>query len=112
MIREFFLDKYVFIGLTNLNNGFDAPGIKYFSESDFDIVLSRVQQLGLGIYGIEPWQNGEYYCAVIYEEFTDDPKDPNWYIKVFEDFKKSGQELQYAASYFVPNEILAKDASN
>ena len=104
--KELYLDKFVFAGLTNLNNGFDTPTIKYFSESDFEIVLDRVRQLDLGIYGIEPWKNGQYYCAVVYESVTNDPKDPNWYIKAFEDFKKDGEDLQYAASYHVPDEIL------
>jgi len=49
-----FLDKNIFQGLNNLNNGFDSQLIKYFSELEFEIVLKRVEKLGLGIYGIEP----------------------------------------------------------
>jgi len=33
--REF-LNKHVFIGLTNLNNGFDANTIQYIDENDFE----------------------------------------------------------------------------
>src|SRR4051794_33021551 len=90
-----YLDKHVFYGLENLNNGFDSPSIKYFTEPDFEIVLKRVKELGLGIYGIEPWQNGEFYDVQVYEEYTKDPSDFNWYMKVFEDYKKDGKELQY-----------------
>ncbi|MBC6988630.1 MULTISPECIES: hypothetical protein [Hymenobacter] len=107
--KELYLDKFVFTGLTNLNTGFDVPSIKYFSALDFEIVLKRVRQLGLGIYGIEPWKNGEYYWAVTYEEVTNDPTDPSWYIKAFEDFKKDEEELQYAATYYIPDGILTEE---
>lgn len=103
--REF-LDKNVFHDLDNLNNGFDARGIKYFSEDEFRIVLDRVKKLGLGIFGIEPWRNGEYYWVKTYEEYTSDPTDPAWYMKAFEEFKNDGEPLKYAASYFIPDKYL------
>lgn len=109
ILKELYLDKHIFAGLTNLNNGFDAPSIKYFSASDFELVLKRVQQHGLGICGIEPWHNGEFYGVVAYEEVTDDPKDASWYFDAFESFKESGVELQYSASYSVPEVLLAKE---
>jgi hypothetical protein len=101
-----YLDKYVFDGLKNLNNGFDAASIKYFSEEDFKIVLDRVREQGLGITGIEPWKDGEFYGVVTYEMVTDMPTDPDWYMHAFEDFRKEGVNLQYAASYFVPEMLL------
>lgn len=87
-IKEAYLDRNVFYGLTNLNDGFDAKSIKYFSETDFKIVLDRVKELGIGIAGIEPWKDGEFYDVLAYELITDNPADPKWYLKVFEDFKK------------------------
>jgi hypothetical protein len=103
-----YLDKYVFYGLKNLNDGFDAPSIKYFSEEDFAVVLNRVKDLGLGIWGIEPWKNGEYYAVVTCESETNDPTDFNWYMKVFEDFKNHNEPLQYSATYIIPDKILNK----
>ncbi|MEM7333150.1 MAG: hypothetical protein AAF490_13755 [Chloroflexota bacterium] len=61
MTKYDFLDKYMIVGLTNLNDGFDAKIIKYFSEKEFKIVLARVEKYGLGIYGIEPWLNGTFF---------------------------------------------------
>ena len=55
MKKEKYLNENIFIGLKNLNDGFDAKTIYYFSETDFEIVLNRIDQLGLGIWGIEPW---------------------------------------------------------
>jgi len=106
--KEEYLDKYVFYGLEDLNDGFDAPSIKYFSEKDFAVVLNRVKELGFGVWGIEPWKDGEYYGVVTCENETNDPTDSNWYMKAFEDFKSHNETLQYSATYFIPDEILNK----
>ena len=106
MTREEYLDKNVFYGLTNLNNGFDAEGIKYFSEKDFEIVLDRVKTLGLGIKGIEPWKDGDYYGVEVYEDNTKDPTDSNWYLESFKRFRKTKDTLQYSATYFIPDKLL------
>lgn len=104
-----FLDKNIFRGLKNLNNGFDAKSIKYFSESDFEIVLNRVKELGLGIFGIEPWSNGSFYEVSIFEDYTNNSKDSSWYNIAFENFKKEGKGLVYSATYDIPVEILIED---
>lgn len=97
-----FLDQYIFFGLTNLNDGFDVKSIKYFSEADFSIILKRVEDNKIGITGIEPWLNGLFYNVLTYEDYSTEPTDPKWYKKAFEKFKKDEQQLQYAASYFIP----------
>ena len=100
--NEAYLNSAVFYGLTNLNNGFDAPAILYFSEADFEIILRRIEELKLGIYGIEPWLDGKYFDTAIQEDFSDDPTNPDWYWKAFEQFKSLNLPLQYAATYFIP----------
>jgi hypothetical protein len=65
-----------------------------------------VRELGLGIYGIEPWKNGEFYSVETYEDHTNDPTDYNWYSNVFESFKKGDDNLQYSASYYIPASFL------
>jgi hypothetical protein len=104
--EEKYLEKYVFAGLTNINTGFDIPEIRYFSESDFEKILDRVESLGLGIYGIEPWQNGEYFGVVIFEDSGMDPTNPKWYRAAFKQFIDMKEDLQYSASYFIPDSIL------
>lgn len=101
-----FLDENIFYGLKNLNDGFDAEGIKYFSETDFEEVLKRIKKLGLGIKGIELWENGGFYNVSVYEDFTHDSTDSNWYIKVFESYKEEKENLQYAATYYIPERLL------
>jgi len=97
-----YLKTNIFNGLENLNDGFDSENIYYFSESDFEIVLDRVEKYELSIYGIEPWINGTYYDVLGFEDFNARPTDPTWYRKAFSEFKKSGKELMYAASYGIP----------
>ena len=106
MDEQEYLDKNIFHGLKNLNDGFDAESIQYFSQADFEIVLSRIEKLGLGITGIEPWKNGEFFDVAVYEEFTKNPSDPNWYKNAFKGFVELGEDLQYAATYYVPKKLL------
>jgi hypothetical protein len=111
MTKEEFLETYIFKGLENINDGFDGETIKYFTEQDFEKVLDRVEQYGLGVYGIEPWKDGEYYDCKIFENYTNDATDPQWYRKAFQDFLAEGNELQYSASYEVPEQYL-QDENN
>ena len=101
-----YLKAKVFFGLKNLNNGFDSESIYYFSAVDFQIVLDRVEKLGLGIMGIEPWLNGGFYDVYVFEDFSTSAKDPKWYRSAFLEFNKLGKALQYAASYEVSDEQL------
>lgn len=102
-LEEEYLDKHVYYGLTNLNDGFDHESIKYFSESDFKIILDRVEELKLGIYGIEPWKDGSYYDVYIHEDYSEDPTDPSWYKKAMNEFVAKGENLLYSATFFVPS---------
>jgi hypothetical protein len=102
--KNVFLETYIFHGLKNLNDGFDAESIKYFSETDFEIVLKRIEGSKIGIYGIEPWLNGEYYTVLTYEDYNTISTDASWYWKAFEDLKKEEKPLQYSASYFIRTE--------
>lgn len=94
-----YLQKNIYKGLRNLNNGFDAYTIYYFSEIDFEIVLNRVEKLGIGIHGIEPWINGHYFDVKGCGEYELESRNPKWYRKAFEEFKLTNEELLYAASY-------------
>jgi hypothetical protein len=103
--REY-LAQHVFKDLTDINDGFDAPMIKYFSQADFQVVLERVEKLGIGLHGIEPWRDGKYFKTVEFEDYGIDQFDPNWYKSAFVKLIGLGEELQYSASYDVPEELL------
>lgn len=106
MTKFEYLIANVFNGLENLNSGFDSESIYYFSESDFEIVLNRIEKNGIGIFGIEPWLNGEFYDVMVFDDFNTTANDPKWYRKAFEEFKRSGKKLLYAGSYDIPKELL------
>ena len=105
-LREEYLEKNIYTGLRDLNTGFDVPGIRYFSKEDFEILLDRCEKDGIGIYGIEPWKDGEYYDVWTCEEFDCEPTDPEWYRTAFDDFATRGVELQYSATYYVPAKLI------
>lgn len=104
-----YLDRHIFVGLKNLNTGFDALGIFYFSESDFEKVLDRVQKFGLGINGIEPWQGGQFFAVICCEDSGMENTNPKWYRDAFKYFKDMNKDIQYAASYFIPDKLLKAD---
>jgi hypothetical protein len=103
-----YLEKNVFFGLENLNSGFDTESIYYFSESDFEIVIDRVEKLGIEIMGIETWINGEFYDVLVAEDFNAVASNPKWYRKAFSQLKESGKGLMYAASFEIPENLLEK----
>jgi hypothetical protein len=108
-IKEFeYLKTNVFKGLKNLNDGFDSESIYYFSESDFEIVLDRVEKNGIAIFGIEPWLNGDFYDVLSFEDYKTVANDSKWYRKAFSEFKSRGMNLMYSASYQVPKKLLAE----
>lgn len=103
-----YLNLNVFLGLKNQNSGFDSETIKYFLEEDFKIVLDRVEDLNLGINGIEPWFNEEFYDVIVVEDFGNNPFDSNWYKNAFQNLKNEKKNLLYAASYIVPINLLQR----
>lgn len=97
-----YLNINIFYNLKNRNDGFDAESIYYFSQSDFEIIINRIEKLGVGILGIEPWLNGEFYDIKVFEDYGGVSTDSKWYRKAFEEFKKENENLLYAASYDIP----------
>jgi hypothetical protein len=82
MNKSDYLKTNIFYGLKNLNNAFDVESIYYFSETDFEIVLNRIQKKGIIIHGIEPWLNGDFYDVLTYEDFNTTADDTEWRKKV------------------------------
>jgi hypothetical protein len=106
--EERFLDQHVFYDLLNLDDGFDSPSIKYFGKDDFAKVLDRLEIFGIGVYGIEPWPNGEFGDVSIFGDYGDDPADPGWYRKAYSDFPERGLESHFSATYAIPEAILKR----
>ena len=108
MEKSEFLEKNIFLNLENLNGGSDADTLPYFSESDFEIVLERIEKFGIGIYGIEPRLKGDVFDVKQNEDYRKKATDPKWYKKAFFEFKKKQSNLQYSATYKVSEKLLNK----
>ncbi|WP_291868133.1 hypothetical protein [Maribacter sp.] len=104
-----FLEKNIFTDLKNLNDGFDKENILYFSETDFELVLQRVEHFGIGVYSIEARLDGEFYAVASHEDFKKKATDPRWIKKAFLTFKTRQPGLSYSASYKVSNKLLARE---
>src|SRR5262245_39302287 len=96
----------LFDGLQNLNTGFDSPQVAYFSAEDFGVILDRAEALGIALFGIEPWPDGEFGGCKTFESYTGDPADPQWYRTAFREFLDEGIQSHFAASYGVPEQML------
>ncbi|WP_323788107.1 hypothetical protein [Psychroserpens sp.] len=106
MEKTEFLEKNIFLDLENINDGFDSDSISYFSESDFEIVLERIEKFGIGIYGIEPRLKGDVFGVKLNEDYRKKATDPKWYKRAFFEFKKDQTGLQYSATYKVSDKLL------
>ena len=54
----------------------DKETIYNFSESDFEIILQRVEYFGIGVYSIESWLNGKTYAVAVHEKFKKKATNP------------------------------------
>ncbi len=103
--KEVFLNKHVFQGLTNLNDGFDAGAIKYFSQEEFEIVLERVHALGLYVGGIEAFKDKQFYKVEVGDAY-DGTTGRDWYFESLKKMKSEGIPLLYSASYYTHKEMF------
>lgn len=107
-----FLEKNIFTDLKNMNAGSDKEILQHFSESDFEIVLQRVEHFGIGVYKIETWQKGEISETAAHDDFKKKATDPKWYKKAFLTFKSRQSGLSYSATYKISNKLLAKNTTS
>tara|TARA_R110000868_G_scaffold145181_2_gene365136 strand:+ start:36927 stop:37253 length:327 start_codon:yes stop_codon:yes gene_type:complete len=108
MEQQEFLEKNVFADLKNLNENFEENPIHYFSESDFDAVLQKVEYFGIGIYTIEAFLDGKSYGVSDHEAHHKKATDSKWYKKAFLNFKHGESGMLYSATYKVSNKLLAR----
>lgn len=106
MDKTEFLEKNIFLNLKNANDGFDTESVHYFSESDFQIVLERIEKLGIGIFEIKPWIDGAFLDVKVHDEYRKKATDPAWYKKSFAQFKKQQENLLYSATFKISDKLL------
>lgn len=106
--KEEFFDKFIYHDLTNLNDGFDTTSIKYFSNTDFFKVLERIEIFKGSVYGIESWPDKEFGVVKVYEDYTNDPSDPNWYKNAFQELNDENSASYLSISGSISPNILNK----
>lgn len=107
MTEEQFLDKYVFYGLTNRNNGFDTNTILHFTAADFNIILQRAKNCHVHILGTERWSKGRLRSVKYMEDYCD---TSNWAASAFATMCAEDEEQLslFSATYDIPIQPLAK----
>ena len=111
MEKTEFLEQNIFQNLKNLNDGFDSDSIQYFSETDFETVLERIEQFGIGIYEMKPRLDEDFLDVKVNEDYRKKATDPKWYKRAFSDFKKQQANLKYSASYKVSDRLLNRKSA-
>jgi hypothetical protein len=108
MEQSEFLEKNVFNELKNLNEGSDKETNHHFSEADFEVLLERIEHLGIGMYIMESFLDGKSIVKESHEDFKKKATDPRWYKKAFLTSKFRQAGLTYSGTYKVSNKLLAR----
>jgi len=108
MEKEEFLTQNIFDGVKNMNDGFDDEEKLYFSASDFEIILQKIEHFGIGIYTIETRLEKEAFEKENHEQYRKKSTDPKWYNKAFSKLKRNQEGLLYSANYRVSKKLLER----
>ena len=108
MEKSEFLTQNIFEGLKNKNDGFDDESNLYYSESDFEVILQRIEHFGIGIYVIKTVLDTKDFESANHEDVKKKATDPKWYNKAFLTFSKRQEGLLYSATYKVSKKLLER----
>ncbi|HAS36009.1 MAG TPA: hypothetical protein DCS15_05945 [Flavobacteriales bacterium] len=109
MEKSEFLEQHVFNELKKVKTGVESVEAQSFSESDFEIILKRIEHFGIGAYKIEAWQEDKVVDTSSHEDFKKKVTDSSWYKKAFLTLKTRQAGLSYSASYKISPKLLARD---
>ena len=104
-----FLEKNVFKGLKNLNDGFDEENIPYFSQEDFAELIPRLEHFGIGVYEIRVRQDDKFLPSVTHLDLAKKATNPDWYKKAFLTLSMKHEGLLYGATYKISKKLLARE---
>jgi hypothetical protein len=105
-----FMEEGVYIGLEDLNSGFDSEGIYHFSVNDFANVIDRCEYMGVGLNGIEsfdisPWQTEGHVYALDCVFPAKDQNQYEWTRKYLKQFEGQA-DISFSATFNIPEEVL------
>lgn len=108
MTEQAFLEKHIYKGLSNLNEGQTENPIFRFSEKDFALFLERAAYYGLRVYTIETFLDDQVHGAANHEDFRKKATDAAWYEKAFATFRLTQVGLTYSATCKVSVKLLER----
>lgn len=92
--KHTYLCSHVFVGLTDLNSGYDSSLIAHFSPEEFETVAARCERLNICIYGVEIFVNKtEFLDCVISPE-----AGFGWVRRLIEEYR-GRPDIAFCASY-------------
>ncbi len=105
--KHLYMDQVIFVGLKNLNTGFDAPGIHHFSPADFGEVITRCEPLHIIPNGIEVFTTGGGFIEVVFAMDDGSPEENSEWARRL--VKKYIEEpgITMSATFHVPDSALA-----
>lgn len=105
-VKHRFMDEVVFVGLKNLNTGFDAAGIHHFSPAGFGEVIKRCEPLCVSPIGIEMFttDGGFVDCQIRPENLSLD-ETYAWARQLVEEYLET-PEITMTATFDVPDSLL------
>lgn len=114
--QTLYLFEHIFTGLGKVTDA-EPHNLGWLIESEFEIVLNRIKEHNLAVFGIEPYtkEEGEndddwFDCWVFELSKENDPFNPEWYFRAFAGLKKKAKEegckLKWSATYYVPDDLL------
>ena len=102
-----YMDQVVFVGLKNLNTGFDAPGIHHFSPGDFAEVISRCEPLHIIPNGIEVFTSDGGFIEVVFAVDDGSPEEGSEWARRLVQRYKEVPDITMSATFRVPDSLLA-----
>lgn len=92
------LNSCIFDGLNKILDN-QTFAISHFNKADFEIVLKRVEDYGIGINGIEIFMHGEFYGVRTFEEYHLSHNDSRWYYAAFWELSRKHPDVVFSASF-------------
>ena len=96
--KLYILNNTIFDGLNQILDN-QTLAISHFTKADFEIVLKRVEQQGIGINGIEIFLHGEFYGVRTFEEYNLSSNDSKWYYAAFLELSRKHRDVVYSATF-------------
>jgi hypothetical protein len=104
--EHLFMEEVVYVGLENINTGFDALGIFHFTPADFGSVIDRCEHLHVHPNGIEVFTTDGGFIECVFAMDDGSPEDGyDWARRLVQKYQDT-PEISMSATFNVPDSVL------